>query len=111
MRRGALSIKNPLAGHTPPEGVSAHAPPGNILTRRAYEQGGVSIAVLLLQGLLPYGSSDQEALGLHTYCSSGIEVLQPIFVKRRNMCLSYAAAVVVTNSSRIAVTAWAESRT
>ncbi len=47
--------KKPPSGHKHPEGVSVHAPPGNQPTRRAYLQGGVSTAELLLEGLLPYG--------------------------------------------------------
>jgi hypothetical protein len=52
VRRGRTAEKPP-AGHTPPEGAVAHAPPGHSPTRRAYQRGGVSIAALLLQGLLP----------------------------------------------------------
>src|SRR6266403_836229 len=50
--KGSIRQKKPPAGHTPPEGASAHAPPGNHPTRRAYQRGGVSMAERLWQGLL-----------------------------------------------------------
>jgi hypothetical protein len=46
--KGSAGHKKPPAGHTPPEGASAHAPSGHLPTRRAYEHGGVSIAALLI---------------------------------------------------------------
>jgi hypothetical protein len=46
--KGSAGHKKPPAGHTSPEGVSAHAPPGHPPTRRAYQRGGVSIAELLM---------------------------------------------------------------
>jgi hypothetical protein len=66
--QGSAGHKKPPTGRASPEGVSAHAPPGHLPTRRAYEQGGVSIAVLLFKGLLPHGSSYHEARRLHTHC-------------------------------------------
>jgi hypothetical protein len=67
--QGSARQKKPPTGCTPPEGVSAHAPPGHLPTRRAYEPGGVSIAALLSQGLLPDRSSCREALDF-TYPTS-----------------------------------------
>ena len=67
--RGEAGHKKPPAGCLSPEGASAHAPPGHLPTRRAYQQGGVSIAVLLLKGLLPDRSSCREVLGF-TYPTS-----------------------------------------
>jgi hypothetical protein len=61
--QGSAGHKKPPAGRPSPEGASAHAPPGYFPTRRAYEQGGVSIAVLLKQGLLPDRSSCQDVFG------------------------------------------------
>jgi hypothetical protein len=79
MAPGSAGHKKPPAGHPSPEGVSAPAPPGYLPTRRAYEQGGVSIAALLCKGLLPDRSSCQEVLGFtrptHVYMShSGLVV-------------------------------------
>jgi hypothetical protein len=50
--KGGPRHKKPPPGHKLPEGASADAPPGHSPTRRAYQRGGVSIAELLLQGLL-----------------------------------------------------------
>jgi hypothetical protein len=61
--------KPPLPVTQHPEGVCQHTRRlETIPTRRAYQRGGVSIVELLLQGLLPHGSSYHEALELHTYC-------------------------------------------
>jgi hypothetical protein len=66
--KGGIRQKKPPAGRTPPEGVSATRrldtyPHGALTSMEAYPLQRSS-----LQGLLPYGSSYQEALGLHTYC-------------------------------------------
>jgi hypothetical protein len=65
--QGSAGHKKPPAGRTPPEGVSAtHRldtyPHGALTSMEAYPLQRSS-----LQGLLPYGSSYHEALGLHTY--------------------------------------------
>jgi hypothetical protein len=68
MRRGALGIKNPLPvillrrGHQYTRRLETTLR-GALTSMEAYPLQRSS-----LQGLLPYGSSYQEALGLHTYC-------------------------------------------
>jgi hypothetical protein len=65
--KGGIRQEKPPAGHKPPEGVSAthrleSTPDGALTSREASPSQRSS-----LQGLLPYGSFNQEALGLHTH--------------------------------------------
>jgi hypothetical protein len=82
--KGSAAQKKPPPGHTPPEGASAHAPPGNHPTRRAYQRGGVSIAALLMARatapriVLPY------TVDLHTYAFEYSAPPAPL-VKRMNL--------------------------
>jgi hypothetical protein len=57
-RQGHATTPPPGSEHL--QGASGHAPPGNGPARRASEQGGISIAELLLEGLLPYGCPCNE---------------------------------------------------
>src|SRR5882724_4798461 len=73
--KGNARHKKPPPGHKLPEGASAYAPPGHSPTRRADQRGGVSIAALLLQGLLLHvyscpGQSHQRRLCLLWYHES-----------------------------------------
>jgi hypothetical protein len=67
MRRGALGIKNPLPVILLRRGCQQTrrletTPHGALTSMEAYPWQRSS-----LQGLLPYGSSYHEALGLHTH--------------------------------------------
>jgi hypothetical protein len=67
---GSAGRKKPPAGRLSPEGASEHAPPGHLPTRRAYQQGGASIAVFLLKGLL-VAACKQSPSGLPTRVDAG----------------------------------------
>jgi hypothetical protein len=111
VRRGVHRRKNPLPvtrvrrGLQHTRRLDTH-PYGALTSEAAYPLQRSS-----LQRLLPHGSSYQEALGLHTYNSFLYMSRSRVGVKRHNMRRSYAAALVVTNSSRMAFMALAESRT
>ena len=91
--RGAPGIKKPPPGQATPEGVCQHTrrldtiPHGALRSREASPSQRSS-----LQGILPHGSSYQEALGFHT--ASHLRVLierPPVPLVKRIDSLSYSA--------------------